>query len=423
MLLQASREARSYRAFQKFSLEMENTYDIIFTMEITHAERHIAVNNFVNWAVDYSQLCGNSVGLNKIISQLNTGIKKIGELIGLNASTNRGNGSELLALRAKARRAQAALLHKRMASGQTAKNEITNIRKDALADAQRAYELNDGATAKHELALCLFANSSTHDSSNAMRALELLQFAYKEGSCLAAYELAKQLRVRHREEDAIVVFKSVAEIDDDRQRFHSNVSLFASAVIGVYYKDKRKEKYIEDALLACQYLEEVISYEHHTALEIVDYTQLKLICGSSVADTFKLIESLKPMSTTAWDELAEIGRKVSSGDDSVGEALLLGLEDASIWNRIGTLHSDFNSEFHKAIEFYDRAILFDKKCPIYHYNKARTLALKLHDYSSAQTSLSVAHSLRRFCWAWYKEHQRAFIDLKAEIENRLDRVQ
>jgi tetratricopeptide (TPR) repeat protein len=422
ILLQASLEARSYREIQKFSLEIGSIYEVIFQMEITQDKRFIAVRDFVNWAIDYSQLCGHSVGLYKIVAQLNNGITRIGQFIGLNVEINRGRSSELLALRAKAKRAQATLLQKRRSSGQKQIAEINSLRKDALADAHKAYELCDSSITKHELALCLFANTSTMDSNEGIRGLELLKLANKEGSNTVAYELTRQLRMRHQYEEAIDVFKSVARIDNDRRRFHANVSLFAYAVIGIYYKNKgEKEKYMQDAQCARQWLKEVIKYDHHTAIDIINYCQLKLICGVSESESLAELDSLKPMSDMAWNELIELAIKAASGDDStICESLLLGLEDASVWSRIGTIYSDFTTQFKKAIEFYDRAILIDNNCPVYHYNKAVTFAYKLHDYESARNSMKEMKNLREFSWAWYKLNKEAFADLKAEIQKHLD---
>ena len=318
----------------------------------------------------------------------------------------------MFALRAKGKRALATLLQKRRSSGKKAKKEINDVRKQALVDAQKAFELHDSANNKHELALCLFANTATVDSDNAKQGLELLQGTYKEGSLLAAYELTRQFNMRHREKESIEIFKLVAETDDDRRRFHSNVSIFASSVIGSYYQSDNKAEYKQDALLAHRWIEEVISYEHHTSENVVDCCQLKLICELSINEALSPLEMLKQMSSMAWNQIADMAMKLSSGDDSVADALLLGLEDARVWNRIGTalephwnrigtLYTDFTNQFKKAIEFYDRAILIDKRCPIYHFNKARTLAYKLYDYHAAHTEIFLAKSLKQFSYGWY----------------------
>ena len=417
MLAQASREARNYKEFHDINLEIDLIYDRIFQMLMSNSQINIAVTNFVNWAIDYSQLAGNSVELNKIISKLNSAIKKINTLIRTNTKLNKVDESELLVLRSKSKRAKATLLQKRRVSGQKSKKEIYGVRNYAYLDAKKANDLNNSSSSKHELALCLFATTSTMDSDNAIKGLELLNLAYEEGALLAAYELARQLDMRHREEEAMDVFKSVAEKDDDRRRFHSNVIIFANSVIGLYYKNSVKEKYIQDALLACQWIEEVISYEHYSAKEIVCYCNLKLICGYPAREAFEPLEMLRPMSSIAWNQLVDIARKLAFGDDSMAGALLLGLEDASVWNRIGTLYSDFTNQFNIAIEFYDRAILIDKRCPIYHFNKALTLAYKLHDYEGASTELAIAKSLKRYSYAWFKQHRQYFKELENTIQN------
>lgn len=335
-----------------------------------------------------------------------------------NKNINKSTESELLVLRSKGKRAKATLLQKRRSSGSKSKNEIYHLRSDACSDAKKAYDLNNSSSSKHELALCLFANTSTMDSENAIRGLELLNLAYEEGSVVAAYELARQLHMRHRDEEAKDVFKSVAEKDDDRRRFHSNVTTFAKSVIGVYYKNNDKKKYLQDALLAHQWIEEVISYDHHTAKDIVSYCHIKLICGYPELEAFAPLEILRPMSSLAWNQIVEIAHKLVSGDDSMAGALLLGLEDASVWNKIGTLYLDFTRQFNIALEFYDRAILLDRTCPIYHFNKSYALAYKLHDYVGSRTELEIAKSLKIFRYAWYKQNRPYFKELENFIQKQ-----
>jgi len=425
VLRQAALEARSAKEFYHYSSEIEKVYDFIFQLTISDSEIYETVKNYVNWAIDFSQLAGNIVELNKIIKRLNKAKTLIGVLIRGN-KLNDIHKSEMLALRAKGQRALATLIQKRRLSGKKTKKEIDTARKLALIDAENAFKLDASTINKHELALCLFANTATLDSTNAERGLELLQDAFNEGSLLAGYELARQFKMRHKERESIEIFKSIAEDDDDRRRFHSNISIFSSTVINLYYQiinlycqNVTKEDCEKDALLAHRWLEEVIAYEHHTAENVVDYCQIKLICGFSVNETLAPLEKLKPMSSMTWNQIAEIALNFNCGDDSVADAILLGLEDARVWNRIGTLLLNFTDQVEKAIEFYDRAILIDKKCPIYHFNKARALAYSLHDYQAAQVEITIAKSLKQFSYGWYKHHLQYFKKLETEIQNNL----
>jgi hypothetical protein len=141
--------------------------------------------------------------------------------------------------------------------------------------------------------------------------------------------------LRHEFDDATKVFKSIAEVDDDRRRFHANVTHFAASVIGMHYSGADADTVKENAILACQWLEEVMSHDHHKAREVVDYCYLKAIYGYSTEDSLKPLDNLKPTSDMAWNELAHLAQQVSQGHTTLGDALLLGLEDAAVWGRSG----------------------------------------------------------------------------------------
>ena len=109
----------------------------------------------------------------------------------------------------------------------------------------------------------------------------------------------------------------------------------------------------------------------------------------------------------------------ASGEETLREALLLGLEDATIWNRIGTLYADFSHDYRRAIEFYDRAILISPRSPVFHFNKAKALVSGFYDYAAARYCLSQARALKANLWSWYKQNQPHIDELKRVIDANL----
>jgi tetratricopeptide (TPR) repeat protein len=121
------------------------------------------------------------------------------------------------------------------------------------------------------------------------------------------------------------------------------------------------------------------------------------------------------MSETAWDELASLAHAASRNEGTLGDALLVGLEDPVIWSRIGSFFAEFAKDYKKAIAFYDRAITIDRNVPNFYLSKAQIYAYNLNDFGNAKTCLDLAHKLGHRKLAWYKSKERAGVF--TELEN------
>ena len=102
---------------------------------------------------------------------------------------------------------------------------------------------------------------------------------------------------------------------------------------------------------------------------------------------------------------------------------MIGLENAVIWSKIGSIYLEFNNDYKKAIEFYERASIIAPLSPIFYLNKAEALAYYKKDYTAAKISLDCAINLKHRKWMWYKSKnvQEKVKRLKFIIKSNIDK--
>ena len=170
---------------------------------------------------------------------------------------------------------------------------------------------------------------------------------------------------------------------------------------------------------AINWMQDAISTKHHHAVDIVDYCYLMAISGKPIEKFLSPLRELNNEGTIDWTALGQLAYQVAAGSETLGEAMLLGLGDANIWSRIGTLYLDFANDPSEAIMFYDQAVKIDPRSPMYHYNKARALAYGKRDYVSAQQCLAQSRRLAMNMWGWFKVNQNQFIQLEQFIAENI----
>lgn len=424
------------RLWRELAIEARNQKDYVYATEetkkaleclplycSTDKQKKLSYELLIEWTIDFAQTAGVYIGLNTIAFRLNSAVKYIGQQIGLyDDSDKKSEIGHLLCLRSKCSRALASLYLRRGQGGKATKKQVDKIKKYALIDAEKANQICSSYAIQFELALCLFANSGTTYKATAKRGLGLLETSWFKGfNILAGYELVKQYKLRHRFEDAINVFSQIEEQEDNPRRFHSNVINYSASVIGLHYDRADSELVKKYAFTGCKWFDELISYDRYKARDVVDFCHLKLICGFPFEESIKPLERLKPTSEQTWNQILEIAKKASFGGETLDDALLLGLEKAVIWSKIGSIYLEFTNDTEKAIEFYDRASLIEPLSPIFHFNKAEALAYYCKDFKSAKTSLDYAISLKHRKWLWYKSEnvQKKFKRLRSEINSNL----
>lgn len=411
--LQLMIEARCLKDYLYAIKNILMSFEDLLKSNITPLENEHAVELLAEWAIDFSQSASKDVELNKIAFQLNKAITSLGQLIGVNVEglVLPMRLSTLLCMRSKCKRALGRLYRRRHQYAQQA----NILRRKALEDAQRAFDVYQSPASGFELALCLFANATSDQNELAIKALGLLEESSKEAPLPYGYELVKQYKIRHRFEAAIRQFLRLSEVEKDQRRFHVNLTYFATSVIGLYYQYGITELVTNTAMQACQWLEECIDVEHHNATNIVDLCYVRAICGIPVNETIKYIDRLKPTSDTTWDDTVSMVKDIAQEKKSLGAGLLLGLEDAMIWGRIGTFFADFCHEYTVAIQWYERASMIDSRSPIYHFNKAKLLAIHQHNYEAAATSLMHAKILESNSHGWFVANRKEIERLERKI--------
>ncbi len=421
---QKMKESRNREDYIVSVENVQSSFDELFSYSLNEEQEYTSTLLLVEWAIDFSQAASTSFDINKIVSRLNNAIKLLGMKIGLDTHAKRSESitSNLLCLRAKCRRALASTYQKRLGLGRKSRLDVYRMRADALSDAERSYALCQNGMTKLELSLCLFSNSATTESENAKKGMSILTEAHKDDfNIFASYELIKQLRMRHKFEEAIIIFIKISELDKDRRRHHESVTHFAASVIGLYYSNENKEQVKEYGLEACRLLEEVISCDHHKAREIVDLCYLQAICGFPIKDSITALNALKPTEDIPWSELANMAQNKSNGQADLEEALFLGLEDPAIWGRIGTFYSDFCRNYDRALEFYGYASTIDRSSPVYHFNKARIFAYKQLCYEGGKLEIDYALHLKKNKYGWYKNNKEEIIEVKSAIDRLKNR--
>ncbi len=148
----------------------------------------------------------------------------------------------------------------------------------------------------------------------------------------------------------------------------------------------------------------MISYDRYNARDVIDYCYLKAICGVPFDEAVEPLKVLKPKSVETWNQILKIAQDASLGEADLDDALLLGLEDPLIWSKIGTFYLEFDADWEKAVEFYDRAISLDQQSPLFYLSKAEALAYHGKQYQLAKVALNLALSLKRRKWLWFKSH-------------------
>lgn len=415
-------ESRYHDEYAKAAAGLEHACDKAIAMAMVPGDKWIVTRAMAEAAVDLSQTAPSAIQLNKIIALLNTTITQIGTLVGLHPESDHSHVrlSEMLATRAKCRRALATLMSRRMQSSHDISSKAKVLRHDALADATTASDADRSPFALMEQALALFANASSPTSENACAGMSIIEeLATNTNNIVATYEFVRQQKLRHRYADAVNSFYPLYEIDRDRRRFSANLTLFSTSIIGLHYAGTDCSLVSSAAIDAMNWLQEAIRTENHHACDIVDYCYLLAISGMPVEKFLSPLREINNGGVIDWNVLGRRAYHVAAGNETLGDALLLGLEDASVWSRIGTLYLDFAKDFDQATVLYDQAIHIDPRSPMYHYNKARALAYGKRDFDSAKRCLAQSRRLAKYMWGWYRVNEDQFVELDRFITENI----
>lgn len=220
--------------------------------------------------------------------------------------------------------------------------------------------------------------------------------------------------MRYQHEAAAELFLKIARKDNDIDRIYTFISDLVASVIGMYYRKIKFENYKQYAFYAKEWLEDFVASDRYYASHIVDLCYLRAICGDSINNACGPLRLFDAMSENAWNELASMALAVSKNKGTLGEALLIGIEDPVIWSRIGSFYAEFVNDYNKALAFYERALMIEPNAPNFYFSKAQVYAYNLNDFAKAKKCLNFVHSLRHRKLAWYKSKKRAGVFLNLE---------
>lgn len=176
---------------------------------------------------------------------------------------------------------------------------------------------------------------------------------------------------------------------------------YGEAVLQLWYSEYPENfvyNYIEDA----EYLlENAINSECADARHIISLAFIKAIKGE-VDIGNRTLTKLHGLSVgSSWSDIANIIQNINSEDELVDKGFSLGINQSSIWNKLGTYAYDFLNDIDMSIFLYKEALRLNKNNAVAMTNLARALLSKSHDnIDEAQYWISGAasNSNRRFQW-------------------------
>ena len=411
-------EARYFADYERAVKAIDNTLHEMEAASVAKVDRIDVHTKIADVAVDIAQYAPTGISLNSLVSRLNLAVRQLGRdlCVGKEREARPELLSILLVSRSKCKRALCKLLRLRTGFDKSTKNHIRNFKKESFRDAQEAHQVYPSLVSSFELALSLFLNSGHYTSELSNQGLSILQELYQRSrNTLVGYELVRQCRLRHDFIEAAKTFQVVADSESDILRLHGNLSSFTACVVGMYHCKDTPDLVRTLALKACNWLQDCISAEHHRASEVVDLCYMRAIAGFSIEDITQPLIEFQADSPEAWNVLAQTAYNAAAGETILSDSLLLGLENASIWSRIGTLYADFCDDPNKSLQFYDRAIRLNPHSPIYFFNKARILASSVGDMHTARLALEQCKSRGKNHWGWYKINNKEIKDLERRL--------
>lgn len=209
-------------------------------------------------------------------------------------------------------------------------------------------------------------------------------------------------------------FKSYELIEKNKRRFLQNSVDLGEITTRMYYSGFPSDILNEYTLKSERLLSEAINSGYNDARTITDLAFIKAINGQiSIGE--RILKTLKTSSSAFnWNIIIEDIKLIRESNDLFEKGFVLGIDDASIWNKLGTFAIDFLSDNELAIKMYKVALHFNKSNPIALTNISRALIkkvpLKEEDINDAEYYISNAANSSNFRFQWWR-------DVREEVEN------
>jgi tetratricopeptide (TPR) repeat protein len=205
----------------------------------------------------------------------------------------------------------------------------------------------------------------------------------------------------------LAAFKLYESTEKNKRRFLQNSYVIAEATIKMYYSNFPAEILLEYLAKSDRLLTEAINAGFNEARTIINLAFIKAIkgelsIGKRVIQTLKTTESDSFDWTTIIDDL-EI---LKESTDLFSQGFVLGIDDAGIWNGLGTFAMTFLDDLNLAIKMYKIALTFNPSNPIAATNLARALVrtdLDISTLKEAEYYISKAESSSTFRFQWWRD--------------------
>lgn len=219
----------------------------------------------------------------------------------------------------------------------------------------------------------------------------------------------------------LLAFNRYELIEKNKRRFLHNTYQIAETSIRMFYIDYPTEILGEYLEKSDKLLNEAIAAGISDARIITDLAFIKAAKGEITVGV-RILKSLKTSSIDSfdWNTIIEDIKTINESDDLFSKGFVLGIDDAAIWNKLGTFAITFLEDIDLGLKMYNVALHFNSKNPIVLTNIARTL-LKTETSTGileeAEYYLSRAESSSTFRFQWWRQVRADLEILKKEILN------
>lgn len=235
--------------------------------------------------------------------------------------------------------------------------------------------------------------------------------------------LCRLYRETYQTAPFLLAFQKYESIEKNRRRFLQNSYLIAEVTIRMYYAHFPEELMSEYIMKSDRLLDEALAAGYGDARTIVNLAYLKAINGEVTVGK-KVLKALnaRSMSTLDWDAIVESLDSIDKSEDLFSKGFVLGIDNAAIWNQLGTFIFNFIGDADLAVRLYRVALRFNPSNPIVLTNLARCLLqteMTSEVLEDAEYYISKAASFSTFRFQWWRAVKSETVEIRKQfvVEN------
>jgi tetratricopeptide (TPR) repeat protein len=213
-------------------------------------------------------------------------------------------------------------------------------------------------------------------------------------------------------------FKKYELIEKSKRRYYQHSVHLAETTIRMIYANYPADLLSECISKSDRLLSEAIAAGYQDARMITDLAFIKAANGEiSVGTT--IVKTLRSGTEAFdWNTIMADIRTIKDSEDLFSKGFVLGIDDASIWNKLGTFSIKFLDDLELGIKMYDVALHFNPKNSIALTNMARALLktdLTEEGLKNVEYYISRASSASTFRFQWWRQVKAEFESAKAKF--------